>query len=95
MRVAARYQREVDTGYINEQRSGDKKDGGPEAPIAMGTLPVRDMAVASAGMRPLFVMRMCLTHSVPRILNGISIDSRAVFQPEAPASSRRLTPLHP
>jgi hypothetical protein len=79
--MRARDQRQVDTRYIDEQRCPDKEDGNPEAPIAMRTLPVGEMVMASLYMRPLVVMRMCtLTHWVRRILDCISIVFGTVFR---------------
>jgi hypothetical protein len=43
MWVSPRNQRQVHSGYVNEQRSGDTDDTNPKAPIFVRSLPVGTM----------------------------------------------------
>jgi len=43
MRVPARNQRQVDTGYVNEQGYGDTEEAHPKPPIAVGAFPIGTM----------------------------------------------------
>ena len=63
MRVPARNQRQIYTGYVNEQRHGDTKEAHPKPPIAVGALPIGTM-----NMRFMMVTVYDFIHSYPAFL---------------------------
>src|ERR1700689_3390068 len=63
MRVPARNQRQVDTGYVNEQGHGDTEEAHPKPPIAVCAFPIGTM-----NMRFVMVIVHDLIHSYPAFL---------------------------
>jgi hypothetical protein len=63
MRVRARNQRQIDTGYVDKQGHGDTEDANPKAPIAVRTFPVGTMR-----MRFMMVTVLDFSHSYPVFL---------------------------
>ena len=64
MRVPARDQRQVYTGYVNEQGHGDTEEAHPKPPIAVSAFPIGTM-----NMRFMMVTVLDLIHSCSLSLN--------------------------
>ena len=82
-RVRARDQRQVDTGYVDEQRHGDTDDAHPKPPIAVRTFPIGTMNMRFM-MVPVLNFIHCypvfLVHFVARTTDG---DSTTAAQEKA------------
>ena len=63
MRMPARNQRQVDTGYVDEQGYRDTEEPYPKPPIAVGTFPVGTM-----NMRFMMMTMYDLIHLYPAFL---------------------------
>ena len=68
VRMPARNQRQVDTGYVDEQGHGDTEDSYPKPPIAVRTSPVGTM-----NMRFMMVTVLDLIHTLPAFLGSLRI----------------------
>ena len=83
MRMPARNQRQVDTGYVDEQGHRDTEDAYPKPPIAVRTFPVGAM-----NMRFMMVTVLDLIHAFPAFLGSFvsrtTTHWRSVDQPGYP-----------
>jgi hypothetical protein len=74
--VPARNQRQVYTGYVNEQGHGDTEEAHPKPPIAVGAFPIGTM-----NMRFMMVIVLDLIHSYPAFLGSFrTTDNRLEIQ---------------
>jgi hypothetical protein len=86
MRVPARNQRQVYTGYVNEQGHGDTEEAHPKPPIAVGALPIGTM-----NMRFVMVIVHDLIHSYSAFLGSFhGADYRLKIQEFSESRTRRL-----
>ena len=86
MRVPARNQRQVYTGYVNEQGHGDTEEAHPKPPIAVGAFPIGTM-----NMRFMMVIVLDLIHSYPAFLGSFrGADNRLEVQEFNETRTRRL-----
>jgi hypothetical protein len=79
MRVPARNQRQVYTGYVNKQGHGDTEEPHPKPPIAVGAFPIGTM-----NMRFMMVIVHDLIHSYPAFLYNYATE---------PTDRSRLRPV--
>ena len=82
MRMPARDQRQVDTGYVNEQGYRDTEEAYPKPPI-----PVRTFPVGTMNMRFMMVLVLELIHALPASLVHFAprtTDWRSISQPRYP-----------
>ena len=63
MRVPEKDQRQIYTGYVNEQGHGDTEEAHPKPPVAVGAFPIRTM-----NMRFMRMTLHDLIHSYPAFL---------------------------
>jgi hypothetical protein len=86
MRVPARDQRQVYTGYVNGQGHGDKEESHPKPPIAVGSFPIGTM-----NMRFMMVIVHDFIHSYPAFLGSFrGADNRLEVQEFSETRTRRL-----
>jgi hypothetical protein len=84
MRVSARNQRQVYTGYVNEQGHGDTDKSHPKPPIAVGALPIGTM-----NMRFMMVTVHDFIHSYPAFLGSFrGADNRLKIQNSTKAAHK-------
>ena len=74
MRVPARNQRQVYTGYVNEQGHGDTEEAHPKPPIAVGASPIGTM-----NMRFMMVTVHDLIHSYPAFFKTMSLNELSLL----------------